>query len=97
MASTDREKQPHAVSGGAREHRMVRRSGPATGASMAGRLRTNRTRWFQPSVWWAVRGKFARRSPPTSPALDDSAILIPAPRLAWLWFLPSDNMKKERE
>jgi len=38
MAPADREKQPHDVSGGAREPRTIRRSGPATGASMVGRL-----------------------------------------------------------
>ncbi len=37
MAPKDREKQPLDVSGGVREHRTIRRSGPATGASMAGR------------------------------------------------------------
>jgi len=34
MAPGNREKQPHDVSGGAREHRTVRRSGPVTGANM---------------------------------------------------------------
>ena len=32
-----REKQTHDVSGGAREHRTMRRSGPVTGANMVGR------------------------------------------------------------
>jgi len=31
------EKQPHDVSGGAREHRTIRRSGPVTGVRMVGR------------------------------------------------------------
>jgi len=33
-----REKQPHDVSGGAREHRTMRRSGLVTGANMVGAL-----------------------------------------------------------
>jgi|GEM_PF-4961881 len=36
MAPGHREEQPHDVSGGSREHRTVRRSGPVTGASMVG-------------------------------------------------------------
>lgn len=39
MAPGNREKQPHDVSGGAREHRTMRRSGPVTGASMVGVIR----------------------------------------------------------
>jgi len=34
MAPGHREKQPHDVSGGAREHRTMRRSGPVTRANM---------------------------------------------------------------
>jgi len=37
MATENREKQPHAVSEGAREHLTIRRSAPAIGASMVGR------------------------------------------------------------
>ena len=36
MTPTEREKQPHDVSGGAREHRTMRRSGPVNGVSMVG-------------------------------------------------------------
>jgi hypothetical protein len=50
MNTQNREKQPHDVSGGVREHRTMRRSGPVTGANMVGR-RESRIATFYIEFW----------------------------------------------